>query len=60
MIKDLTEEQLAAYEESIPEWKKGALVVTEKGEPVKHRGILGRMKDKVADKITSSEKYQEF
>jgi hypothetical protein len=43
----MTEEELAAMEESIPEWKRTALVATESGEPEKKRGLFGRMKDRV-------------
>jgi len=66
MIKDLEEkaaemdpEELEAYYESIPEWKRGALVVQENGEEdVKVKGLLGRIKDKVSGKIQETETYQ--
>lgn len=58
-IKDMTEEELAELEESIPEWKRSAIVVTEK-EEVKKRGFLGRMKDSVKDKVTSSDRWKDI
>lgn len=54
-IKDMTEEELAAMEESIPEWKRTAMVVTESKEEVKQKGIFGKMKDKVREKVYSTE-----
>lgn len=58
-IKDMTEEELAELEESIPEWKRSAIVVTEK-EEVKQRGLFGRMKDRVKDKVTSSDRWKDI
>lgn len=55
----MTEEELAELEESIPEWKRSAVVVTEK-EEVKKRGLLGRMKDSVKDKVTSSDRWKDI
>ena len=59
-IKDMTEEELAAMEESIPEWKRTALVATESGEPEKKRGVFGRMKDRVKEKVTSTDSFKNF
>ena len=56
----MTEEQLAAMEESIPEWKRSALVATESGEPVKKKGVFGRMKDSVKEKVKSTDQYKNF
>jgi hypothetical protein len=56
----MTEEELAAMEESIPEWKRTALVATESGEPEKKRGVLGRMKDRVKEKVTSTDSFKNF
>ena len=47
--KEMTPEELDAYMESIPEWKRGALVVDEnQEEPEEEKpGIFGRMKNRV-------------
>ena len=58
----MTPEELAAMEESIPEWKRDALVIAsdDEEEEEQRRGILGRMKDNVADKINQTEAAQKF
>lgn len=56
----MTEEELAEMEESIPEWKRSALVATESGEPVKKKGVFGRMKDSVKDKVYSTDQFKNF
>ena len=50
---EMTPEELAAMEDSIPEWKRNALVVASDDEEDEEqgRGMFGRMKDNVADKI---------
>lgn len=47
--KEMTPEELDAYMESIPEWKRGALVVDENQEEADEEkpGIFGRMKNRV-------------
>merc|ERR1712166_1497677 len=47
-------------EESIPEWKRSAIVVTEGLEQTKKKGIFGKMKDRVREKVYSSEQHKEF
>ena len=42
--KDMTPEELEAMEESIPEWKRGALQVTDAEAVEDKKGIFGRMK----------------
>ena len=47
--------------ESIPEWKRNALVVTDKPkEEEKKRGMFGRAKDAMGAKISETEAYQKF
>ena len=45
----MTPEELDAYMESIPEWKRGALVVDDNQEELDEEkpGLLGRMKNRV-------------
>jgi len=44
--------------ESIPEWKRNALVVTDKPkEEEKKRGMFGRAKDAMGAKISETEAY---
>ena len=47
--KEMTPEELDAYMESIPEWKRGALVVDENQEELDEEkpGLFGRMKNRV-------------
>lgn len=60
MVKDLEEkmaemspEELEAYMESIPEWKRGALVVTESGEEQNEEveGVFRRIRGKISGKV---------
>ena len=47
--KEMTPEELDAYMESIPEWKRGALVVDDNQEELDEEkpGLFGRMKNRV-------------
>ena len=60
--KEMTQEELDAYMESIPEWKRGALVVgdQEEEEQKEAPGIFGRVKGKVKQKIDNTEMAQKF
>ena len=60
--KDMTPEELAEMEEEIPEWKRGALVVAsdDEEEEQKKRGMFGRMKGAVGDRINQTEAAQNF
>ena len=45
-------------EESIPEWKRGAVTITD-STPVEERpGLLGRMKNKIGKSISNTEAAQ--
>lgn len=58
----MTPEEIAAMEETIPEWKRNALVIAsddEEEQEVK-RGVFGRMKDNVSGKINQTEAAQNF
>jgi hypothetical protein len=49
---EMTPEQLAAYWEAIPEWKRGALVVTNsEKEEEEVQGILKRVRAKIGSKV---------
>lgn len=57
----MTPEELDAYYESIPEWKRGALVVNEETEEDQQEtGIYGRLKGRMREKIDSTEAAQNF
>ena len=60
--EDMTPEEIAAMEEEIPEWKRNALVVSndDEGEVQKKKGMIGRMKAKIGDKINETEAAQNF
>ena len=61
--KEMTQEELDAYMEDIPEWKRGALVVgnpEEEEEKKEAPGIFGRVKNKVKSKIDNTEAAQKF
>lgn len=52
-MKDMTQEEIDAYMEKIPEWKRGALVVSnaEEKEEQETKGLFGRTKDRFKDRI---------
>lgn len=52
----MTPEEIEEMEKSIPEWKRGALVVGEEAPQEEKKGVFGRLKQKV----TSSEKASKF
>ena len=60
--KDMTPEEIAAMEESIPEWKRNALVIAsdDEEEEKQKRGIIGRMKGRIGDKLNETEAAQNF
>ena len=52
--KDMTQEELEALEKDIPEWKRGALVLSEDAEDEfkkKKPGVLKKLKGAVTEKI---------
>lgn len=41
----MTPEEIEEYEKSIPEWKKGALVLSDQNEVVEEKkGLIGKIK----------------
>ena len=61
--KNMTPEEIAAMEESIPEWKRNALVIAsddEEEEEKRERGIFGKMKAKVGERVGNTEAAQKF
>ena len=55
--KDMTPEEIAEMEESIPEWKRNAVVIvsTDEEEERAQRGVFSRMRSNVADRINETE-----
>lgn len=48
----MTPEEYEAYMESIPEWKRGALTITDqKGDDEETKGFLKRLRGKVGDRL---------
>ena len=46
--------------ENIPEWKRGALTVSDQTETEEKKGVFRRMSGKVKEKISSTESAQKF
>ena len=61
-MKNMTQEELDAYMETIPEWKRGALVIaqTEEEQKEQAKGVFRRAKDKLSTKINESGPVQRF
>lgn len=61
-MKDMSQEEIDAYMESIPEWKRGALVVaqTQEEEEKETRGMFGRAKDSLKERINETEAAKKF
>lgn len=58
--KEMTPEEIEAMEANIPEWKKNAIVVSEERIEEVEKGVLGRMSQKMKDKISKTEQAQKF
>lgn len=60
-MAEMSPEELAAMEESIPEWKRNALVVGDNDEEDEVKpGMFKRMKTAAGDKISNTEAAQKF
>ena len=61
-MASMTQEELDAYMEQIPEWKRGALMVaqTEEEQMEQQKGVYRRTKEKLGAKISETEAYQRF
>lgn len=53
----MTPEELEAYMESIPEWKRGALVVVENQEEEDEevKGVFRRIREKIGSRIEETD-----
>lgn len=59
----MTPEEIAEMEESVPEWKRNALVIAsdDEGDDLpKKRGYIGRMKGAIGEKLSETEAAQKF
>ena len=55
----MSPEELEEYENNIPQWKKGALVVSEdKKVDEGEKGMYGKIKDKVANTSAAKKFYE--
>lgn len=61
-MKDMTPEEIDAYMQQIPEWKRGALVVaqTEEEQIEEQKGVFRRTKDKISRRINDTEYVRNF
>lgn len=57
---DENKEEIEKMQEEIPEWKRGAIVVTDQQAEEEKPGLLKRFSNKVKSKITSTSAAQEF
>jgi hypothetical protein len=51
----LSPEELEKIESAIPEWKKGAVVMRDVQQTEESPGLLGKMKNKVSEKISNTQ-----
>lgn len=58
--ESMTPEELEAQEAATPEWKRGALVVTDEVVEEDQPGMFGRLKNKVSSKIANTEAGKKF
>ena len=56
----MTPEELEAYMESIPEWKRGALVISEQQEDKEVEGLFKRIRGKIGGKVKSTDAYKNY
>jgi hypothetical protein len=64
-LKEMTPEEIEEMEKNTPEWKRGALVVTEANQGQEKKGIFGSVKEKVsktdaAQKFFQSSEYEKL
>ena len=58
-MKEMTQEEIDAIQEQIPEWKRNAVVLQEdEPEEEKAKGIFGRAKAAAGDRIRSTTAVQ--
>jgi hypothetical protein len=53
-------EEIEKMQEQIPEWKRGAVTISDKPPEEEKKGIFKRMTSKVTDKISKTKAAQEF
>lgn len=55
----MTPEELEEYENSIPEWKRNALVLSDKNQTIEEKkGVLGKLKQKINETESAKTFYQ--
>lgn len=57
---ELTQEEIDRLEEAIPDWKKGAVTVTDGKVQEEKQGLLKKLKKKVGKSIAGTEAAQQF
>ena len=58
--ESMTPEEIEAAEAATPEWKRGALVVTDAVEEEEQPGMFGRLKNKVSSKVSNTAAGKRF
>ena len=57
----MTPEELEEYYLSIPEWKRGALTITDNQQDDEEtKGIFKRMRSKIGSKIQETDQFKNF
>jgi|APSaa5957512535_1039671.scaffolds.fasta_scaffold623803_1 hypothetical protein len=56
----MTPEEIEEMEKNTPEWKRGALVVTEAEAEEEKPGMFGRLSKKVSDKVSETDAAKKF
>lgn len=62
-MASMTPEELEEYEKSIPEWKRGALTITDDGTAAENpdeQGVFKKLKNKAVDKVASTKFVQDI
>ena len=55
----MTPEELEEYEKAIPEWKRGALVLSDKNEVIEEKkGLIGKIKNQINETEAAKNFYQ--
>ena len=58
--ENMTPEEIEAMEAETPEWKRGALVVSDAVEEEERPGLFGRLKNRVSSKVGETEAAKKF
>lgn len=57
---EMSQEYIDKIQEDIPEWKRGAVTITDAEATEEKKGLLGRLKRKVKSKLSETEMAKQF